>query len=380
MVPPDGTAIPVPMVAERIVLRGDDDHEISSRAIAAIGRGELVALPTETVYGIAVRPGCERAVAALQVLKGRAESLPFTYHLAARSSLELLAMTPGPRVERLLQRYWPGPLTVVLPAVASLPKGPGRSTDGTVGLRLPAHPFTREVIKGCGGPLWLTSINRSGEPPMCDPAAIESAFGDKLALIIDAGLSPLGNASTVVRATGPKLEVLREGILSAEEVLEVAGHTILFVCSGNTCRSPLAEAIARHELAGMLGVPERDLLAHGIAFRSAGTSTLSGVPASPGSISVAAETGLDLQAHRSELLEPQLAGRAARIYAMTRAHVERIAAVLPEARAYTTLLQPDGTDIADPFGGGLGEYRTARSQITAAVRARLPEWRLLMTL
>jgi protein arginine phosphatase len=366
------------MVVERILLHRDDDLGLQSRAIAAIGRGELVALPTETVYGVALRPGDRAAVAAVQGMKGRAESTPFTFHLADRQGLDRLAAPPVPRVERLLQRYWPGPLTIVLSALPEAPVLPGGATDGTVGLRLPAHPFTRGVIAACGGSLWLTSINRSGEPPLCDPEVIARDFGRHLALIVDAGPSPLGNASTVVRATGSKLEVLREGILSAEEVLETAARTVLFVCSGNTCRSPLAEAIARHELASALDVPEGDLPALGIAFRSAGTSTLSGVPASPGSIAVAAESGLDLQAHRSVLLEPELCARASRIYAMTGSHAERIAALVPEVAERTHLLDPEGRDIADPFGGALAEYRVARGQITAAVRARLQEWRELM--
>ncbi|HLQ39269.1 MAG TPA: Sua5/YciO/YrdC/YwlC family protein [Planctomycetota bacterium] len=351
-----------------MVLRDPTDPALTRRVAQLVQQGDLVVLPTETVYGLAVLPRCARGVDAARELKGRGQDHPFTWHLATADDLPRIAVPPDARTERLLQRYWPGPLTVVLRGV----------DGGTVGARLPAHEFTRAVIAAVGEPLWLTSINHSGELPLCDVDAIVQRFGAILALVVDDGPSPLGVASTVVRCIGPQFEVLREGILSRDEVLQVAAQTLLFVCTGNTCRSPLAAAIARVEVSKALGIGPDALLARGLSFQSAGTRTLPGMPASEGSLAVADELGVDLHAHQSQLFDEGLGRRSTRIYCLGRAHLEAMQEFGPEILAKAQMLQPDGQEIADPFGGSLAEYRRARDQIAAAIKARLPEWLALL--
>lgn len=352
------------MPCTRIPLRTADRDRLVADAAARLRDGRLCVLPTETVYGLTVLPSHAGAVAAVRSLKGRDAAQPFTWHLAsAADAAPLVGKLPG-RIARLVQRYWPGPLTVVLPT----PDG------GTAGLRVPAHDFTARVIAACGEPLWMSSCNRTGEPPLVDAAAIEAAFGDQLDLIVDDGPSPLGMASTIVRATGPRLEVLREGILSADEVLRTAAELILFVCSGNTCRSPLAEALARDLAGRQLGVPAADVLAHGLLFASAGISAAPGEPASEGSRAAAAELGLDLDRHESRPLDHELVLRATRIYCMAQSHRRAILAEVPSASDKTKLLRPDGRDISDPFGAEQQTYRRTRDEIRAAIGARLPQW------
>ena len=167
-----------------------------------------------------------------------------------------------------MDRYWPGPLTLLLA---------GKS-DEEVAVRQPAHAFTREVIQACGEPLWLTSIPDRTGTAMTDPAIIAARLQDDITLLVDDGESPLGAMSTLVRAIGPELEVLREGILSRAEVLQAAADLILFVCTGNTCRSPLAEAFARAATAQAMGVHEDRVLARGLRFASAGTAAMPGAP------------------------------------------------------------------------------------------------------
>ncbi|MCA8953587.1 MAG: Sua5/YciO/YrdC/YwlC family protein, partial [Planctomycetes bacterium] len=305
------------------------------------------------------------AVERARELKGREASHPFTWHVADRGQLAALAAPPSARARKLIDRYWPGPLTLVLPA---------RNGEGDVGVRQPAHEFTAAVIAALGEPLWLSSVNRTGEPPLLEADAICASFGGELALVVDDGPSPLGVASTVVRDRGDRLEVLREGILDSHDVLHTAADLTLFVCTGNTCRSPLAEALARDLAARTLGTAPADVLAHGFAFASAGTSTLDGMPASEGSIAAGSELGLDLTAHSSRLVTRELVEHATRIYCLSQSHRAALLAEFPAAGDKVQLLRQDQLDIQDPFGGPIEVYRKTRDEIRAAIGARLPEW------
>lgn len=352
------------MPVRRHDLRSADRDRLCAEVVAAVRAGELAALPTESSYGIAARPDDAAAVAALREVTRRPADQPFVWHVADRATAEALWATTPPQVARLLDRYWPGPLAVILP---------GR--DGqTVGVRVPAHGFTRAVLAAFGAPLWLAAVPGDDGQPLRDATAVATRLGDRSALVVDDGPSPLGTPTTVVRRVGKRLEVLREGILTAAEALHTAARRIVFVCTGNTCRSPLAEALARDLSARALDVPTSDVLACGLAFASAGTGTLDGMPASDGSLAAAAEIGLDLSAHESRMVDRATIDRADRVYCLAASHVRAVLAKMPSAKDKVELLRPDGRDIADPYGGDLDDYRTTREQIATAVRARVAEW------
>lgn len=189
-------------------------------AIEALARGALVAIPTDTVYGLAARLDRPAAIEALYHAKGRPDALPIPVLV---SQLDLLAtLTDGApaTLDRLASRFWPGPLTIVAPCSRRIPDRVAAGT-GTVGLRMPDHPIALEVIEGSGGALAVTSANRSGEPSLCDAAAVARTFPSTVELVIDSGSAPGGRASTVVSVTGTRPLVLRRGPIDEAAILDV---------------------------------------------------------------------------------------------------------------------------------------------------------------
>ncbi len=319
------------------------------------------------MYGLAADPNHSGAVLGLAAVKGRPADQPFTYHLATIEDLPRVAAPPPQRVHRLLERVWPGPLTAILPAV----KGPG-----DVGVRVPAHPFTSSVLAEFGTGLFMTSANRSGEPPLLGPDALAQAFADdpRIGILADAGPPILGEPSAIVRLRDRKLEIVRPGILQADEMLTGAAAKVLFVCSGNTCRSPLAEVLARKLVAQRLEIGTGDVLAHGLCFLSAGTGTLDGMPASGGSLEAAQESDMSLEEHRSASLSRERIDEADRIYCLSPSHVADVIAIGDaEASAKTSLLHTDDEGISDPFGGPIEVYRETRNEIETHLRRRMDE-------
>ncbi|MEZ5965756.1 MAG: Sua5/YciO/YrdC/YwlC family protein [Planctomycetota bacterium] len=354
------------MALQRVDLRNaDPDHLARAARLAAeaIAEDRLVVLPTETVYGVAADPRRPSSVARLVGFKGRPDAQPFTHHVAEIADAERLAAPLSAPARRLAARYWPGPLTLVVAA----------RDGGDVGIRLPAHDFARRVIAEVGSSLYLTSVNRSGEAPLVTPDAIAAGFRDQLDMLCDAGPPPLKLSSTVVRLGRGSIEVLREGILTRDEVLAVAATTVLFVCTGNTCRSPLAEVLARRLAAEHLGVEPHAVAERGLRFVSAGLAAAFGAPASEGATLVAAEVSCNLDGHVAQPLSREQVQQASRVYCMTDAHAARVRALAPEAADRVTTLRPDGGDVADPFGGSTAQYRSTREEIAHALAARWEE-------
>ena len=355
------------MPVRRIELKAEQhdappaENEVGD-VVRAIRAGQVVVLPTETVYGLAADPDNATAVARLGELKGRAPAQPFTYHVASGAHISTLAQPPAPRVARLLDRFWPGPLTAILV---------GRRQP-TVGLRVPAHPFTQRVLEHFETGLFLTSVNGHGEPPRQTPDEI-AAWSTEIDILVDAGTPALGSASAVVSCTTDELQVHREGILGEEEILRAAAFRVLFACTGNTCRSPLAAASARHRTAAHLGIGEERLLRRGLDVVSAGTYAGYGAPASENSVLAGREIGLDLTTHRSRPLTPGELQDASLAYGMSHSHVARILDLAPGLTHRARLLDPNERDVPDPFGGDLATYRVARDAIDTAVAARVPE-------
>ncbi len=364
------------MIRPPIVEIGDRNpsDELQRRVGAALEHGELVALPTETVYGLAARADRPDGLQRLIRCKGRPPELGFTWHVAAPAALELFESL-RPLARRLAGRFWPGPLTMVLKGV---PKGLELvAREGWTGLRCPAHDATRALLAGMPFPVVLSSANRHGESPLLRAGEVADRFGEALCLVVDGGPSRLSEASAVLRLGHGHFEVLREGLLELESLRRTAGLRIGFACTGNTCRSPMAEGIARAMLAARLGTAEErgGIAQFGFQVTSLGLSAGNGLPASPLALEVCAGRSIDLAKHRSRSATPERVRDLDRIYAMTQSHQQALRSMLPPLRAgRIELLDPCGMDIPDPLGGPRADYERCAERIARAIEERGADW------
>ena len=351
------------------------------RATCVLREGGLVAFPTETVYGIAASALIPEAVERLVRSKGRPEHKPLPLAIGGAAELPDWLPRLSPLGRRLARRCWPGPLTIVSgdgvgEGLASRLSETVRRRvcpEGPLGLRTPAHESLLQVLRRLPGPLVLTSANRSGEPEAVTPEAVEASVGPELDLIIADGPSRYGKASTVVQVTGNTWKMLREGVVPPTTLERLTGCIIVFVCTGNTCRSPLAEALCKKILADRLECRVDELPARGFVVRSAGLSALTGSRAAPEAVEAARQLEADLTAHASRPLTAELALQADYLVAMTRGHLTALADRFPRLGTTPRLLSPDGTDVPDPIGGDQETYRACAGQILAHLEKLLPE-------
>jgi L-threonylcarbamoyladenylate synthase len=182
-----------------------------------IRNGGLVALPTDTLYGLAADPFRAEAVARVFVAKGRAPNQPLPLIAAdVRQVMAALGALPDP-AERLAARFWPGPLTMLLAAPPGLAAAVSAGT-GRVGVRVPAHEIARAICRGVDRPVTATSANRSGQPATADPDDVERALGEVVDLLVDAGHAPGGLPSTIVDVTGRAPRLVRPGAVPWDDI------------------------------------------------------------------------------------------------------------------------------------------------------------------
>lgn len=363
------------------VRAADDSRDVVHRAVQALAEGKLVAFPTETVYGLAACALNASAVEKLLNVKRRRVGQALT--LAIKSADEALDYVPymTPLGQRLARRCWPGPVTLVCEdnhpesLLTQLPQSvrDAVAPSGSVGLRVPAHQLFLDTLRMLAGPITLTSANRSGEADALNGQEVVAALGDDVHLVLDDGPSRFGQASSVIRVLHNDFQVLRQGVVSEHTLRRLASLMVLFVCTGNTCRSPMAEMICRKLIADRKGCPLEELEDHGVVVMSAGLSAMMGGRPANEAVTVMSELALDLSAHESQPLTQQLVKQADIILTMTRSHRQAILAQWPDAARRVHLLRCDDLDISDPIGQSTDHYRRCAEQIRGEIAARLDE-------
>lgn len=332
------------------------DYSVIREAAEALERGGLVVFPTETVYGIAANLLNKQAVERLKQFKERTETKHLSIHIAGIEEVTKYAVAILPRAYKLMHCFWPGPLTMVLAAPE------GRS----VGLRLPRHEVAVALLRSVDFPVVAPSANRGGGAA---PRNAEEALRDcdgAVDMVLDAGPTPYGKESSVVDGRALPFKVLRDGALAAGNILCVAGRkTVLFVCTGNSCRSVMAEYILKKRLAEW-GRSDVEAV-------SAGTGAILASRPTQETLELVEGLGLSAAEHMSRRLSAEMIQEADIILTMETRHRDEVLRLVPAAKdrthllgVFTGLTGPEA-EVGDPIGSTLDVYHVAFLKIQQAV-------------
>lgn len=370
------------MITEILHIQSDQETEKIRRAALRLREGAIVAFPTETVYGLGAKAE-QKVLARLDAVKGRETGKRYTLHIGCLDDLTRYVPRPTFQARKLMHNLWPGPVTIIFePDNTSLKQIqdalPSETyellyQDGTLGVRYPDNPVANAVLSAAVAPVIAPSANPASQPPAVNAEEVSAYFNGQIDMIIDApGACKYRLNSTVVRVGRRGAEVLREGVYSRKQVLEAATINILFVCTGNTCRSPMAEALGRKYFADKFNCRLDEVADFGYSIESAGVAAFEAMPASCHALEISRKRGTPLDSHRSKGLSESIIRKADLIFVMNQNHLLAVTDAVAEAESKCYMLDASGA-IADPAGYDLGVYRMCAEQIERCIQERMNE-------
>jgi protein-tyrosine-phosphatase/tRNA A37 threonylcarbamoyladenosine synthetase subunit TsaC/SUA5/YrdC len=364
-------------MAEVLDWQRADPREALALALRLLSEGQLVAFPSEAGYVAAACALTPATVGRLQETISKSDSGRLAVAVSGPGAATdwLPGLTPLGR--RLARRCWPGPLILDWSGpvedglVSRLPAASRERllAGETLRLRSPAHEAILEVMRLRPTPLLLAELG-NGRPAVTAAEAAE-VLGEAGRLLIDDGPSRFDLPPTVVRVAGEHWELEAEGVLSRAALEELLPCRIVFVCTGNTCRSPLAETLCKQLLAERLGCEVSALPERGFCVQSAGLAAMIGAEAAAEAIQTARECGADLSGHQSQPLTRETLTQADYLFVMTRSHLRALASQAAGIGPPPRLLGEE--DIPDPIGGPPEIYRDCARRIRIALERLLPE-------
>jgi len=338
-----------------------DNHDPDMARIREVAHickeGQMIAFPTETVYGIGGRMGAPQIEDRLYKIKGRSKDKHFAYHIGDWAMLERLWVRKTPLVGAMARQFWPGPVTLVVPDLS----------DRKIGIRFPRNKIASVLIREIGEPLIATSANKSGEPSPHTAQQVAEQLPGVFARLIDGGKTELMLDSTVVDVSGETPVILRKGAQAAEvekaiEKIQTAkcpSKHILIICTGNSCRSPMAEGWLKKEIL------QRGL-ASDIEVFSCGTHARDGLPCAPEAELVMKNREIDLSRFRSRACRTGDLWSADLVFAMDEQHAEAITKMLPSVKEKTIIL-----GVKDPIGMGMQVYEKSMLDIEVKMKQHM---------
>lgn len=320
--------------------------------------GGLLALPTDTVYGLAVNSRNKEAVKRLYDIKRRSLTKPFVIQISSIDKLDEFNVEINKDVNALMNKYWPGPLTMILKS----------KNKDKLAFRIPRDEIALEVLRKCGLPLYVPSANFSGEPAPRGVQDVIVSFDGIIEGIIEVKSRASGVESAIIDLTQKPYLVIREGVIGCKQLNKefsaegkfLKVKNVLVVCTGNSCRSVMAKGFLKKVLKHRKDV----------TVDSAGTAAINGFAPTEETVKVMKRQQIDVSGERSEHVTPGMIKRADLILVMQTRHKNYILDILPETsnkvflvREYKDSSGRTNFDVADPIGQSLEVYERVAEEI-----------------